>query len=67
MPEAEQRRYRVVAGWEKAPANANRLDAVGVGVDSRGARHVGEVTDTIGVRPGLVPADCHTFQKFEPA
>src|SRR5581483_6540926 len=32
----QELRYRVVEGWEKAPANANRQDAVGVGVDSRG-------------------------------
>jgi DNA-binding beta-propeller fold protein YncE len=38
-----------------------------IAVDSRGALYVGEVTYTIGVRPGLVPADCHTFQKFERA
>jgi DNA-binding beta-propeller fold protein YncE len=32
--------------------------------DSHGDIYVGEVTHTFGVRPGLVPADCHTFQKF---
>jgi DNA-binding beta-propeller fold protein YncE len=35
VTEVKQRSYRVVEGWEKAPANANRLDAVGVGTDSR--------------------------------
>jgi len=35
MAEVEQRQYRVVEGWEKAPASANRQDVVGVGVDSR--------------------------------
>jgi DNA-binding beta-propeller fold protein YncE len=35
-----------------------------ISVDSRGDLYVGEVTHTFGVRPGLVPADCHTFQKF---
>jgi sugar lactone lactonase YvrE len=35
-----------------------------IAVDAKGAVYVGEVTYTIGVRPGLVPADCHTFQKF---
>ncbi|MGN6674715.1 MAG: peptidyl-alpha-hydroxyglycine alpha-amidating lyase family protein [Thermomicrobiales bacterium] len=33
-------------------------------VDSHGDVYVGEVTETFGVRPGLVPADCHTLQKF---
>ena len=33
-------------------------------VDSRGDLYVGEVTGTYGVRPGRVPAGCHTFQKF---
>jgi DNA-binding beta-propeller fold protein YncE len=32
--------------------------------DSRGDVYVAEVTHTFGVKPGLVPADCHTFQKF---
>ena len=32
--------------------------------DSRGDLYVAEVTDTFGVRPGLVPAGTHTFQKF---
>lgn len=33
-------------------------------VDSHGDIYVGEVTWTFGVKPGLVPADCHMFQKF---
>ncbi len=33
--------------------------------DSRGDIYVGEVTHTFGVTPGLVPADCHMFQKLE--
>lgn len=33
-------------------------------VDSRGNIYVGEVTYTFGVKPGIVPQDCHTFQKF---
>lgn len=33
-------------------------------VDSHGDIYVGEVTYTMGVRPGLVPDGCHTFQKF---
>ena len=36
----------------------------GICVDSHGDIYVGEVTYTIGVSKGLVPADCHTFQKF---
>lgn len=34
-------------------------------VDSHGDLYVAEVTDTFGVRPGLVPPDCHSFQKFQ--
>jgi DNA-binding beta-propeller fold protein YncE len=33
-------------------------------VDSRGDLYVAEVTHTFAVTRGLVPADCHTFQKF---
>ena len=33
-------------------------------VDSHGDVYVGEVTWTFGVRPGHVPEDCHTLQKF---
>lgn len=33
-------------------------------VDSNGDLYVGEVTYTFGVATGLVPPDCHTFQKF---
>jgi len=33
-------------------------------VDSHGDLYVGEVTHTFGVERGLVPPDCHTFQKF---
>ena len=35
----------------------------GLAVDSNGDLYVAEVTNTIGVKPGLVPSDCHTFQK----
>lgn len=35
-----------------------------IAVDSRGDLYVGEVTYTVGIRLGLVPPDCHTFQKF---
>ena len=33
-------------------------------VDSHGDLYVGEVTYTSGVSKGIVPPDCHTFQKF---
>ena len=33
-------------------------------VDSRGDLYVAEVTHTFAVSRGLVPPDCHTFQKF---
>jgi len=36
----------------------------GICADSHGDIYVGEVTYTIGVSKGLVPEDCHTFQKF---
>ena len=36
----------------------------GLAVDSNGDLYVAEVTNTIGVKPGLVPSDCHTFQKL---
>jgi hypothetical protein len=38
----------------------------GLCVDDQGAIYMAEVTWTIGVSPGLVPADAHTFQKFVP-
>ena len=36
----------------------------GIWVDDRGDIYMAEVTDTIGVRPGIVPEGTHTFQKF---
>ena len=36
----------------------------GLAIDPNGDLYVAEVTATIGVRPGLVPPDCHTLQKF---
>ena len=39
--------------------------AHGLAVDSHGDLYVAEVTNTIGVKSGLVPPDCHTFQKLE--
>jgi hypothetical protein len=38
--------------------------AHGLAVDSHGDLYVAEVTNTIGVKAGLVPPDCHTFQKL---
>ena len=38
----------------------------GLAVDANGDLYVAEVTMTIGVKPGLVPPDCHTFQKLRP-
>ena len=35
-------------------------------VDSKGAIYVGEVTQTFGVKAGVVPEGTHSFQKFEP-
>lgn len=39
----------------------------GLAVDANGDLYVAEVTATIGVRPGFVPPDCHTFQKLRAA
>jgi DNA-binding beta-propeller fold protein YncE len=36
-----------------------------IAVDSRGDVYVAEVTHTFAGRAGLVPPDCHTFQKFQ--
>jgi DNA-binding beta-propeller fold protein YncE len=36
----------------------------GLAIDSNGDLYVAEVTRTIGVVPGLVPEECHTFQKL---
>jgi sugar lactone lactonase YvrE len=36
----------------------------GIWVDDQGSIYMAEVTDTIGVRPGIVPEGTHTFQKF---
>lgn len=36
----------------------------GIGVDSRGDIYVAEVTYTFAGKPGLVPIDSHTLQKF---
>ena len=36
----------------------------GLWVDDRGDIYMAEVTDTIGVRSGIVTEGTHTFQKF---
>jgi len=36
----------------------------GIWVDDQGSIYMAEVTDTIGVRPGIVPEGTHPFQKF---
>ncbi len=56
----------VVARWGGADrcAAGNFVAPHDICVDSRGDIYVGEVTETFGVRPGLVPAGSHTFQKF---
>jgi DNA-binding beta-propeller fold protein YncE len=36
----------------------------GIAVDVNGDLYVAEVTNTIGVKPGLVPPGCHTVQKL---
>ena len=57
---------RVVARWggPDRVAAGNFVAPHDICVDSRGDVYVGEVTETFGVKPGLVPAGTHTFQKF---
>jgi hypothetical protein len=56
----------VVDRWGGADAQApgNFIAAHGIAVDSAGDLYVAEVSWTIGVSQGLVPAGCHTLQKF---
>lgn len=51
-------------GGLDAAAPGNFVAPHGIWVDDRGDIYVAEVTYTIGVRPGLVPPDAHTIQKF---
>ena len=57
---------RVLARWggpdRCAPGNFCAPHAICT--DSHGDIYVAEVTFTFAGRAGLVPADCHTFQKF---
>jgi len=45
-------------------APGNFVAPHGLCVDSHGDVYVGEVTYTFGVKRGVVPPNCHTFQKF---
>jgi len=58
----------VLLRWMSADrcAPGNFVAPHAICLDSRGSIYVGEVTYTFGVKPGLVPPDCHTFQKFVP-
>lgn len=56
-------------GWgenwpEDAPKPGVITSAHGIAVDSRGDIYVAETTYSSVGRKGLVPEDCHTFQKF---
>ncbi len=51
-------------GGADAAAPGNFVAPHGIWVDDRGDIYMAEVTDTIGVRPGIVPEGTHTFQKF---
>jgi DNA-binding beta-propeller fold protein YncE len=58
---------RLLARWGGSDRTAwgNFVAPHDIAVDSRGDIYVAEVTNTIGVRRGLVPEGTHTFQKFE--
>jgi len=51
-------------GGADAAQPGNFVAPHGIWVDNRGDIYMAEVTDTIGVRPGIVPEGTHTFQKF---
>lgn len=57
---------KVLARWGSADRCAPGAFAAphDIAVDSRGDLYVAEVTHTFAGRAGLVPPDCHTFQKF---
>jgi len=59
-------RGTLLARWGGAARTAagNFVAPHTICADSTGEVYVGEVTHTFGVKPGLVPADSHTFQKF---
>lgn len=56
----------VLARWgtDEPSAPGSLCAPHGLCADSRGDVYVAEVTYTFAGRAGLVPADCHTFQKF---
>ena len=56
----------LLARWGGADrtASGNFVAPHAICADSKGAIYVGEVTETFGVKPGLVPSGAHTFQKF---
>jgi DNA-binding beta-propeller fold protein YncE len=51
-------------GGADVQAPGSFIAAHGIAVDSAGDLYVAEVSWTIGVSQGLVPAGCHTLQKF---
>ena len=51
-------------GGADAAAPGNFVAPHGIWVDDEGSIYMAEVTNTIGVRPGIVPEGTHTFQKF---
>lgn len=57
---------RVLARWGGPDrcAPGNFAAPHDIALDSRGDLYVAEVTHTFAGRAGLVPPDCHTFQKF---
>lgn len=57
---------RLVLRWGEGDGSApgQFVAPHGVWVGEEGSLYVAEVTNTIGVVPGLVPAGTHTFQKF---
>ncbi len=59
-------RGQVVTRWGSADrcAPGNFCAPHDLCVDSKGDLYVAEVTYTFAAKAGLVPADCHTFQKF---
>ncbi|MGH2460732.1 MAG: peptidyl-alpha-hydroxyglycine alpha-amidating lyase family protein [Chloroflexota bacterium] len=57
---------RVLTRWGSADrcAPGNFCAPHDLCVDSHGSLYVAEVTYTFAAKAGLVPTDCHTFQKF---
>jgi DNA-binding beta-propeller fold protein YncE len=58
---------KVLTRWGSADrcAPGNFVAPHGLWVDSRGSMYVAEVMWTFAGKAGLVPADCHSLQKFE--